>query len=85
METLIKQTEPLFTERVIRTKVSSKFKLPTQLRVYEGKTDPMDHLDSYKSLMSLQGYSDEVMYEAFLYNPRGISEVLIQKAAPRNY
>ncbi|XP_057476947.1 uncharacterized protein LOC130764663 [Actinidia eriantha] len=27
--------------------------------------DPMDHLDSYKSLMSLQGYSDEIMCKAF--------------------
>ncbi|GFZ00418.1 NB-ARC domain-containing disease resistance protein [Actinidia rufa] len=35
--------------------------LPTKLRIYEGKTDPMDHLDSYKSLMSLQGCSDEVI------------------------
>ncbi|GFZ19944.1 hypothetical protein Acr_28g0006490 [Actinidia rufa] len=52
-------------KRVLRTRISSKFKLPTQLGIYEGKTDPMDHLDSYKSLMSLQGCSDEVMCKAF--------------------
>ncbi|GFY81039.1 hypothetical protein Acr_01g0008480 [Actinidia rufa] len=49
----------------MRTKVSSRFKLPTQLGVYEGKTDPIDHLDSYKNMMSLQGYSNEVMCKAF--------------------
>ncbi|GFZ14623.1 hypothetical protein Acr_24g0008130 [Actinidia rufa] len=59
VDTLIRQTEPPFTRRVMRARISSKFKLPAQLGVYEGKTDPMDHLDSYKSLMSLQGCSDE--------------------------
>ncbi|GFZ00651.1 hypothetical protein Acr_14g0002860 [Actinidia rufa] len=54
VDALVRQTDPPFTERVLRTRISSKFKLPTQLGIYEGKTDPMDHLDSYKSLMSLQ-------------------------------
>ncbi|GFS38115.1 hypothetical protein Acr_00g0055790 [Actinidia rufa] len=66
MDTLIRQTEPPFTERVMRTRVSSRFKLPTQLRVYEGKTDSMDHLDSYNNLMTLQGYSDESQAEKCL-------------------
>ena len=63
--------EPRFTERIMRTKVSSKFKLPTQLGVYEGNTDPMDHLDSFKNLMSLQGYFDKVMCKALSANYRG--------------
>ncbi|GFZ04978.1 hypothetical protein Acr_17g0005500 [Actinidia rufa] len=44
----------------MRTRVSSRFKLATQLKVYEGKTDPMDHLDSYKNLMILQGSDRDV-------------------------
>ncbi|GFZ12853.1 hypothetical protein Acr_23g0012380 [Actinidia rufa] len=65
------RTDPPFTERVLRARISSKFKLPTQLGIYEGKTDPMDHLDSYKSLMSLQGCSDEVMCKAFSATLKG--------------
>ncbi|GFY91069.1 hypothetical protein Acr_07g0012650 [Actinidia rufa] len=53
VDTLIRQTELSFTERVLRARVSSRFKLPTQLGIYKGKTDPMDHLDSYKSLILL--------------------------------
>ena len=53
IDALIKQIEPPFTRSVLRDRVSSRFKLPTHLGVYEGKTNPMDHLDSYKSLMSL--------------------------------
>ena len=51
MEALIKQTKPPFTERVMRVKVSSRFKLPVQLGIYEGKS--MDHLDSFKNLALL--------------------------------
>ena len=32
-DTLIRQTEPPYTKRVMRTKISSKFKLPSQLEV----------------------------------------------------
>ncbi|GFZ03670.1 hypothetical protein Acr_16g0002940 [Actinidia rufa] len=71
VDTLIKQTEPPFTERILRARISSKFKLPAQLSIYEGKTDPMDHLESYKSLMSLQGCSDEIMCKAFSATLKG--------------
>ncbi|GFS42902.1 hypothetical protein Acr_00g0082420 [Actinidia rufa] len=67
----LEQTDPPFTERVLGARISSKFKLPTQLGIYEGKTDPMDHLDSYKSLMSVQGCSDEVMCKAFSTTLKG--------------
>ena len=53
MDALIKQIEPPFTERVIGVSVLSRFKLPSQLGVFKRKTDPMDHLDSYKYLMML--------------------------------
>ncbi|GFZ00938.1 hypothetical protein Acr_14g0005730 [Actinidia rufa] len=71
VDALVRQTDPPFTKRVLGARISSKFKLPTQLGVYEGRTDPMDHLDSYKSLMSLQGCSDEVMCRAFSATLKG--------------
>ena len=53
VDTLIRQTKPPLTERIMRTRISSMFKLQSQLRVYEGKTYLMDHLDSYRNLMML--------------------------------
>ncbi|GFS37177.1 hypothetical protein Acr_00g0050430 [Actinidia rufa] len=82
VDTLIKQTEPPFTRRILRARISSKFKLPTQLGIYEGKTDPMDHLDSYKSLMSLQGCSDEVMCKAFSATLKGPARSWFRKLSP---
>ncbi|GFZ15647.1 hypothetical protein Acr_25g0000560 [Actinidia rufa] len=82
VDTLIKQIEPPFTERILRARISSKFKLPAQLGIYEGKTDPMDHLDSYKSLMSLQGCSDEVMCKAFSATLKGPARSWFRKLSP---
>ncbi|PSS08179.1 Seed linoleate 9S-lipoxygenase [Actinidia chinensis var. chinensis] len=67
----------------MRIKVSSKFKLPSQLRVYKGKTYPMDHLDSYKNLMSLQGYSDEVICKAFSATLKGSVISWFRKLSPK--
>ena len=53
MYALIRQIEPPFTDRVMKVRVSSRLKLPSQIGVYEGMTDPIYHLDSYKNLMSL--------------------------------
>ncbi|GFY91230.1 hypothetical protein Acr_07g0014260 [Actinidia rufa] len=83
VDTLIKQTEPPFTERILRARISSKFKLPAQLGIYEGKIDPMDHLDSYKSLMSLQGCSDEIMCKAFSATLKGPARSWFRKLSPR--
>ncbi|GFY85688.1 hypothetical protein Acr_04g0004260 [Actinidia rufa] len=82
VDTLIRQTEPPFTGRILKAQISSKFKLPTQLGIYEGKTDPMDHLDSYKSLMLLQGYSDEVMCKAFSVTFKGPARSWFRKLSP---
>ncbi|GFY96576.1 hypothetical protein Acr_11g0008820 [Actinidia rufa] len=52
------------------------------LGIYEGKTDPMDHMDSYKSLMSLQGCSDEVMCKAFSATLKGPARSWFRKLSP---
>ena len=63
----------------MKTRVFSKFKLPAQFGVYEGKTDPINHMDSYKSLMALQGYSDEIMCKAFAATLKGLARSLFKK------
>ncbi|GFZ02411.1 hypothetical protein Acr_15g0010190 [Actinidia rufa] len=46
VDALVRQAEPPFTDRIMKTSVSSKFKPPSQLGTYDGKIDPIDHLDS---------------------------------------
>ena len=37
------------------------FKLP-QLEVYDWTTDPIDHVETFKAAMLLQGASDAILY-----------------------
>ena len=79
VDALIRQTEPSFIKRVMRTQVSSRFRLPTQLGIYKRKIDPMDHLDSYKNLMPLLGYSNKIMGKAFSTTLKGSAESWFRK------
>ena len=51
--------------------------------MYEGKTDPMEHLNSYKNLIMLQGASDEVMCKAFSVTLKGSVRSWFRKLSPR--
>ena len=41
-----------------------KFCMP-QIEAYDGFKDPLDHLESFKTLMHLRGVADEIMCQAF--------------------
>ncbi|GFZ18321.1 hypothetical protein Acr_27g0000600 [Actinidia rufa] len=66
----------------INTGTNAPVTVDALLGIYEGKTDPMDHLDSYKSLMSLQGCSDEVMCKAFSATLKGPARSWFRKLSP---
>ena len=44
--------------------------------------DPMDHLDSYKNLMMLQGYLDKLMCNAFSTTLNGPARSWFRKLSP---
>ena len=43
----------------------------------------MDHLNSYKNLMTLQGYLDDIMCKAFLATLKGSVRSWFRKLSPR--
>ncbi|GFZ07040.1 hypothetical protein Acr_18g0012100 [Actinidia rufa] len=59
-----------------------KFKLPSQLGVYERKTDPMDHPDSF-NLMLFQEYSEKVICKAFSATLKGLARSWFKKLTLR--
>lgn len=56
--------ESPFAPQIDREQVPLGFKVP-QLESYDGSTDPVDHLESFKALMMLHGASDVIMCKAF--------------------
>ncbi|GFZ16131.1 hypothetical protein Acr_25g0005400 [Actinidia rufa] len=53
------------------------------LGTYEGKINPRDHLDSYRNLMMMQGYSDEVICKAFWVTLKGSIRTWFRKLSPK--
>ncbi|XP_058191454.1 uncharacterized protein LOC131308534 [Rhododendron vialii] len=58
-----------------------KFKMP-QLETFNGSTDRLDHLETYKSLMHLQAILDEVMCRAFPVTLKGSARAWFNKLPP---
>ncbi len=63
-------TRSPFSQQIEDEPVPSRFKMP-QVEPYNGRTDPLDHLESYRALMALQGASEAMLCKAFPATLRG--------------
>ena len=61
---LVNQTDSSFTAFINSFPLPSKFRMP-QIDSYDGVRDPLDHLETFKTLMHLQGVANVIMYRAF--------------------
>ena len=64
LDGMIRRTDSPFTTEVLNRLLPLKFYLP-QLESYNDSKDPLDHIESFKTLMLLQITPDEVMCRAF--------------------
>ncbi|XP_075659075.1 uncharacterized protein LOC142628939 [Castanea sativa] len=69
-----------FTTLVTSFPLPAKFKMP-QVEAHDGSRDPLDHLESFKTLMHLQGILDEIMCRAFPTTLKGPARVWFSKIA----
>ena len=79
---MIRRTDSPFTTEVLNRPLPSKFRLP-QLESYDGSKDPLDHTESFKTLMLLQMIPNEVMCRAFPKTLKGAARVWFNKIPPR--
>ena len=59
LDELVHRTNSPFTAPVTSFPLLSKFCIP-QVEAYDGSKDPLNHLESFKTLMHLQGVADEM-------------------------
>ena len=64
LDDLVHRTNSPFTASVMSFPLPPKFCMP-QVESYDGSKDPLDHLESFKTLMHLQGVTNEIMCRAF--------------------
>ena len=78
LDGMIQRTDSPFTTKVLNRPFSPKFHLP-QLESYDGSKDPLDHIESFKTLMLLQMTPDKVMCKAFPTTLKGVARVWFSK------
>ena len=75
---MIRRMDSPFTIEVLNRPLPPKFRL-LQLESYDGSKDPLDHIESFKTLMLLQMTPDEVMCRAFPTTLKGAARVWFSK------
>ena len=78
LEGIIWRTDSPFTTEVLNTPVPPKFCLP-QLESFNGSRDPLNHIESFNTLMLSQISLEEVMRRAFLTMLKGAVRVWFSK------
>ncbi|XP_075636476.1 uncharacterized protein LOC142608664 [Castanea sativa] len=78
LDELVHQTDSPFTAPVISLSLPSKFRMP-QVEAYNRSRDPFNHLESFKTLMHLQGVANKIMCWAFPTMLKGLARVWLSK------
>ena len=60
LDELVYWTDSSFTAPVTSFPLLAKFRMP-HIEAYDGSKDPLDHLESFKTLMHLLGVPDEII------------------------
>ena len=55
-----------------------------QVEAYDGSKDPLDHLESFKTLMHLQGVADKIMCKAFPIMLKGLVRIWFSRLMPNS-
>lgn len=78
---LVNRTDSPFTAFVNSFPLLSKFRMP-QIDSYDEVKDPLDHLETFKTLMHLQGVADEIMCRAFPTTLKGAARIWFSRLMP---
>ena len=83
LDDLVHRTDSPFIASVLSFPLPPKFRMP-QVESYDGSKDPLDHLESFKTLMHLQGVADEIMCRAFPTTLKGPTRIWFNKLTPNS-
>ena len=74
LDNLVNHTDSPFTTSINSFPLPHKFRMP-QIDSYNGVNDPLDHLETFKTLMHFQGVADEIMCRAFPTTLKGATRI----------
>ena len=83
LKDLVHRTDSPFTSPVTSFLLPLKFRM-LYVENYDGYKDPLDHLESFKTLMHLQGVLDEIMCIAFPTTLKGPTRIWFNRLMPNS-
>ena len=83
LDDLVNRTDSPFTTSVNSFPLPQKFRMP-QIKSYDGVKDPLDHLETFKTLMHLQGVPNEIMCRAFSTTLKGHAKTWFSRLTPNS-
>ena len=83
LDDLINRTDSPFTAAVNSFPLPHKFCMP-HIDSYDGVKDPLDHLETFKTLMHLQGVAVEIMCRAFPTTLKGAARIWFSRLTPNS-
>ena len=81
LDDLVNRTNSPFTASVNSFPLLHKFRM-RQIDSYDRVKDPLDHLETFKTLMHLQGVTDEIMCRAFPTTLKGAERIRFSRLMP---
>ena len=83
LDNLVNRTDSLFIAAVNSFPLPHKFRMP-HIDSYDGVKDPLDRLETFKTLMHLQGVTDEIMCRAFPTTLKGAARIWFSRLTPNS-
>ena len=83
LDDLVNRIDSLFTTSVNSFPLPHKFRMP-QIDSYDGVKDPLDHLETFKALMHLQGVVYEIMCRAFPTMLKSAAKIWFSQLTPNS-
>ena len=80
---LVHRTNSPVTTSVNSYPLPPKFRMP-QVESYDWAKDPLDHLESFKTLMHLQGVAGKIMCRVFLTTLKGPTRIWFSRLTPNS-
>ena len=81
LDDLVNRTDSPFIASINSFPLPHKFRKP-QIDSYNKVKDPLDHLETFKNLMHLQGVADEIMCRAFPTTLKGAARIWFRHLMP---
>ena len=83
LDDLVHRTDSPFIASVMSFPLPPKFCMP-QVESYNRSEDPLNHPESFKTLMHLQGVADEIMCRVFPTALKGPARIWFSRLTPNS-